>query len=352
MEKLIEKKAFILLLVIVSLAFIWLLLPYYSAVFWGAILALLFSPLKRRLEAKLKGRRNLAALITLMVCLVIVIIPVIAIAGSLVQEGTSLYQRIRSGNLDLGMFVEQARMALPSSAKQLLGHFGVDDFSSLREKLSSGAMQGSQLVASQAVNIGQNTLHFMVSFGVMLYLLFFLLRDGPQLASKIKKAIPLSERHKSNLLSKFIAVTRATVKGNIIVAATQGAIGGMAFWALGIEGALLWGVLMAFLSLIPAVGAALVWLPVAIYFLLTGAHLEGIVLIIVGVFAIGLVDNLLRPILVGKDTKMPDYVVLISTLGGMSLFGLNGFVIGPLIAALFIAAWTLFSENKGNEQES
>src|SRR5690606_13847821 len=132
------------------------------------------------------------------------------------------------------------------------------------------------------------------------------------------------------------------VKGNIVVAATQGMLGGLIFWALGIQGALLWGVIMAVLSLLPAVGAALIWLPVAIYFLATGAIWQGIVLILFGVLVIGLVDNILRPILVGKDTKIPDYVILISTLGGLSVFGLNGFVLGPLFAALFIACWDLF----------
>ena len=136
---------------------------------------------------------------------------------------------------------------------------------------------------------------------------------------------------------------RATVKGNVLVAAAQGALGGLIFWFLGVQAPLLWAVLMAFLSLLPAVGAALVWAPVAIYFLVTGAIWQGVVLIAFGVLVIGLVDNVLRPILVGKDTKMPDYVVLLSTLGGMALFGLNGFVIGPVIAALFIAAWDLFA---------
>ncbi|HRO28002.1 MAG TPA: AI-2E family transporter, partial [Luteimonas sp.] len=112
----------------------------------------------------------------------------------------------------------------------------------------------------------------------------------------------------------------------------------------GVQGVVLWSVVMAFLSLLPAVGTGLVWGPVAIYFLATGSIVEGVVLIAYGVFVIGLVDNILRPILVGKDTRMPDYVVLISTLGGMVLFGINGFVIGPLIAALFISAWDLFSK--------
>lgn len=189
--------------------------------------------------------------------------------------------------------------------------------------------------------MGQNTLQFVVSFGVMLYLLFFLLRDGPALGKRIHQAIPLADQHKRDLSAKFITVIRATLKGNLMVAATQGMLGGFIFWILGIQGPVLWGVLMAFLSLLPAVGASLIWGPVAIYFLATGALWQAGVLTAFGITVIGMVDNLLRPILVGKDTKMPDYVVLISTLGGMTLFGLHGFVIGPVIAALFIACWDL-----------
>ena len=137
-------------------------------------------------------------------------------------------------------------------------------------------------------------------------------------------------------------LVRATVKGGILVAMAQGTLGGIAFWFLGIHAALLWAVLMAFLSLIPAIGATLVWLPVAIYFLATGAIWQGVGLILYGVLVIGLVDNLLRPFLVGKGSKLPDYVVLISTLGGIEVFGLNGFVVGPLIAAMFMVSWEIF----------
>jgi predicted PurR-regulated permease PerM len=139
---------------------------------------------------------------------------------------------------------------------------------------------------------------------------------------------------------------RATVKGNIAVAAVQGLLGGLIFWILGVQGSLLWGVLMAFLSLLPAIGAGLVWAPAAAYLLMTGDIWRGVILITFCVVVIGLVDNVLRPILVGKDTKMPDWVVLISTLGGMALFGINGFVIGPLIAALFMASWDLYAQGK------
>ncbi|MEO5670916.1 MAG: AI-2E family transporter, partial [Ramlibacter sp.] len=134
------------------------------------------------------------------------------------------------------------------------------------------------------------------------------------------------------------------VKGNVIVALVQGTLGGLAFWALGIQGALLWGSLMALLSLLPAVGAALVWGPVAAYLLSTGAVWQAVALTVWGVLVIGLVDNILRPILVGKETRMPDYLVLIATLGGLAVFGLNGFVIGPVIAAIFLVTWDIFVE--------
>jgi predicted PurR-regulated permease PerM len=141
-------------------------------------------------------------------------------------------------------------------------------------------------------------------------------------------------------------VVRATVKGNLLVALIQGALGGLAFWFLGVSGALLWAGLMAALSLLPAVGAALVWLPVALYFLVTGALWQGLALSAYGVLVIGLVDNLLRPVLVGQDTRLPDYVVMISTLGGMAVFGINGFILGPLIAAMFLSAWQIFGETR------
>ncbi|WP_397476118.1 AI-2E family transporter [Pusillimonas sp.] len=347
-------RTFIILLVIVTLAFGRLLLPYYGAIFWGAILAISFMPLHRRLLTLLPGRPNLSALLTVLLVLLLVILPLTLLTGSLLQEGSNLYKRIESGELNLGGYFEQIVGALPPSLHASLERLGLTDLFSVQEKLSAGALQGSKFLASQAVNIGQNTFQFLIGLGIMLYLLFFLLRDGSPLARKIMTALPLSTEHKQLLIHKFITVVRATLKGNIVVAATQGALGGLIFWILGIEGPLLWGVIMALLSLLPAVGAAIIWLPVAAYFLVTGDYWLGTILILYGVLVIGLVDNILRPLLVGKDTKLPDYVVLISTIGGLTTFGLNGFVIGPLIAALFIAVWDLFpsaTQERSDSQE-
>ncbi|HJE28798.1 MAG TPA: AI-2E family transporter [Pseudomonas nitrititolerans] len=344
----LEQKVFLALLLVVSVAFGWILLPFYGAVFWAVILAIIFAPIQRRLLARLNARWNLAALATLFICLLVAVLPVILIAGVLVQEGTTLYKQIESGEIDIDSFVSHAKELLPASWQAQMQRFGLGDMDQIRERLASSALQGSQFLATKAFSFGQGTFQFMLSFFLMLYLLFFLLRDGRELVARIRKAVPLSDNQKRRLFSKFTRVVRATVKGNIVVAATQGALGGIIFAILGIPSAVLCGVLMAFLSLLPAVGAGVIWTPVAIYFLMKGLIVQGVILILYGVLVIGLVDNILRPILVGKDTKMPDYVVLISTLGGLSLFGLNGFVIGPLIAALFISAWGLFT-SPGNE---
>lgn len=348
----LHEKTFLALLVVVTIAFGWILLPFYGAVFWGSVLAILFAPFYRKLLIKMKQRRNLAALTTLVLVLVLVILPLTLITISMVKQGMLVYDNIRSGQLNFGVYFQQTVAALPQWVVRLLERFGIGDIATLQETLSRAATQGSQLIAKQAISIGQNTFDFLIGFGIMLYLLYFLLRDGNDLSTRIREAIPLTPVHKRHLFTKFTTVIRATVKGNIAVAAAQGALGGLIFWILGVQGALLWGVLMAFLSLLPAIGAALIWGPVAIYFLATGALWQGFTLIAFCVLVIGLVDNIMRPILVGKDTQMPDYVVLISTLGGMSLFGLNGFVIGPVIAAMFMSAWDLFSaaQHPGTEE--
>lgn len=333
--------AFTLLLAAVTIGFFAIIWPFFFAIFWGIVLAILFHPLNRRLLKRMPRSPNLAALLTLTLCLLVVILPLIAITTSVLQEAVAIYQRMNSGQFDLTHYLQQIKNALPDWALETLDKLNLSTLAEIQARLTAVAGDAAKTLASQAVNWGQNTMSFVVGFAIMLYLLFFLLRDGVALASRIKETIPLDPDHKSQLMSKFTTVIKATVKGNLAVAAAQGALGGLIFWIMGIEAPILWGVLMAFLSLLPAVGAGLIWGPVAIYFLATGDWVQGLILTAYGVLVIGLVDNILRPLLVGKDTKMPDYIVLISTIGGMTLFGLTGFVIGPTIAALFMAAWDI-----------
>jgi predicted PurR-regulated permease PerM len=342
----LEEKSFLLLLFAASLAFAWILWPFSGAILWGTVFAIVFAPLYRRLLRSMGQRPNGAALATVAIILLIVILPLIVIGALVLREASGVYKKIASGELDLKHFFRQASDALPSWASGLLDRFGLNDLGSVQERLTDELAKGSQFLASQALNIGQNTFDFIVSSFVVLYLLFFLLRDGEELTMRIRQAMPLHADQRRALFSRFTTVIRATVKGNIVVAGVQGALGGMIFFLLGIQGSLLWGVVMAILSLLPAVGAALIWVPVSIYFLVTGAVWQGVVLMAYGVVVISTVDNFLRPLLVGKDTKMPDYLVLVSTLGGIAVFGINGLVIGPVIAAMFIAAWDLFSASR------
>lgn len=336
----LERRSFLILLAAVTLAFGFILEPFWSAIFWACAVAVIFSPLQSLLASKLGDRPNLIAFITLVICMLIVVIPVIFLSIAFVQEGISLYQRIDSGEIDPKQMLLQLRDAFPI-VDELLVEFGVNP-NDIREQVTSWVQTASKFLAKETLVIGQNTFGFLVSLALMMYLTFFLLRDGSTLKNLLIKALPLGDEREQALFQKFVEVTRATVKGNLVVAIVQGALGGFIFWILDIPAPLLWGVIMAFLSLIPAVGAALVWFPAGLYLYATGAWVSATVLMAYGAIIIGLADNVLRPILVGRDTKLPDYVVLFSTIGGISLFGINGFVIGPLVAALFMAMWQIF----------
>lgn len=342
----LEDQSFLLLLIAVTVAFGWVLKPFYGAILWAIVVAVIFAPLNRELLRRMGRRPNLAASVTVLIVIAMVLLPLAMIAASLVQEASSLYEKVKSGEYDLVGYIQRVFDGLPAWATGLLDRFNLTDLPAVRDSLGSGLKKGGEVLAPQALSIGLNTFDFMVGLAIMLYLLFFLFRDGRALAERIKTIVPLRADQKTALFTRFAVVVRATVKGGILVAIAQGALGGLAFWFLGIHAALLWAVLMAFLSLLPAIGAGLVWLPVAIYLLASGAVWQGISLILYGVLVIGLVDNILRPFLIGKDTKLPDYVVLISTLGGIEVFGLNGFVIGPLIAAIFMVTWEIFSASR------
>ncbi|MDO5623257.1 MAG: AI-2E family transporter [Pseudomonadota bacterium] len=346
----LQRAVFLLLLTMATLAFFWVLSPFFGAVFWAIIMALLFQSLYRTILRRTKGRSNMAALLTLTVCVVIVVLPAVALTSTLVNEAAALVDRVRGGDVNFGAYAQQVMAALPQWLRDLMARFELVDLQSVLNRFSDGLIKTGQLLTTRALSIGQNALMFIVNLVIMLYLLFFFLRDGDQITRMIRDTVPMSRAQTQYLMEKFATVVRATVKGNVVIAIIQGTLGGLAFWALGIHGAVLWGVVMAILSLLPAVGASLVWGPVAVYLLATGSVWQGVVLALWGGVVIGLSDNALRPILVGRDTKLPDYVVLLTTIGGLSLFGISGFVIGPTIAALFIACWALFKRSQATEE--
>lgn len=344
----LEHRFFLFLLMLVTIGFGLVLQPFMGAIFWACALSVIFYPFYQWLLGRWPARRNSASLLTLLCLILMVVLPLLAIGASFVAEGVAFYSRIQSGEINPGSAIDAIKQAFPGII-EALHNFGVDT-DNLKQKFADTAVTLSKMLATSALAAGQNFAGLFMNIALMLYLTFFLLRDGHRLVDLLIKALPLGDARERMLFAKFAEVTRATVKGNLVVAVVQGALGGFIFWLLELPAPILWGVVMTFLSLLPAIGAALVWAPMAIYLYATGEAVSATVLVVYGATVIGLADNVLRPILVGRDTKLPDYLVLFSTLGGISLLGINGFVLGPLIAALFLAFWQIFMTEFNHER--
>jgi predicted PurR-regulated permease PerM len=338
----LQNAFFLGLLVIVTLSFFWLLQDFWLPIFWAAVFATLFHPLFRDCKRRCGGRAALGSVLTIALILLLVILPLLLTGFAVAAEMSGLYERVAAGQVNPQVVVDWVERNLPLVTDFLSG-LGLD-VDQLRARLSGAAVATSRFLASKAVAFGQDALRIGGLTFLMLYLLFFFLRDGRALLNTMVRALPIGDARERRLLHKFAEVSRATIKGTIVIGIVQGGIGGILFWALGIEAAVLWGVVMGFLSLLPAVGAAVVWIPAAALLMVSGQLLKGFILLLGGTLLIGLADNVIRPLLVGRDTEMPDYLILVSTLGGLALFGLSGVVIGPIVAALFIAVWEMFAD--------
>lgn len=340
----LEHRSLAWLVVGLSAAFALILWPFLGAVLWAVFIAIVFDPVHSQVLRQVgPGRRTVGALLTLALVVLVVILPLILVGSAVVDQAATVVQQVRAGEIDFSRYLQGLIDGLPGWMRAILDRFGIVNLAALQRQLTTLLAGSGQFITTHLLGLGQNTLDFVVALFVMLYVLFFLLRDGRSLTDSIARHVPLREEHTRRLMAQFVTVVRATVKGNIVIALIQGLLGGIAFAVLGLHGALLWGTLMALLSLLPAVGAALVWAPVAAWYLFHGEIWPAVGLTLWGVLVIGLVDNVLRPILVGKDTRLPDYLVLLATLGGIAVFGINGFVIGPVIAAMFLMGWNLLT---------
>jgi predicted PurR-regulated permease PerM len=333
----VQRAFFVALLLAVSLAFFWLIRSFMQPIFWAVALGIVVYPLHARLQQRLHNRKALAASISVVAVVIVVILPLIGLAAAVANEGAALYDRMQAGGMD--SLYAQIQQRMPQAAA-LIERVGIDP-ARLEEQAQQAAVTVTRTIAERALSIGSGTLRGTIFFFLMLYLLFFFLRDGPRILDALVRALPLGDQRERHLFGRFAEVSRATIKGTLVVGIVQGTIGGIAFAVLGLGAPVLWGTVMALLSILPVVGTALVWLPASIVLIVSGQIFGGIALIFVGVFVIGLVDNLLRPVLVGRDTQLPDYVILLSTLGGLAGFGLAGVVIGPTIAAFFLSIWQM-----------
>ncbi|MEH3106466.1 MAG: AI-2E family transporter [Sphingomonas fennica] len=323
---------------------------FIGALLWASIAALLFQPLFQRFARCWPQRRNLAAAMTLLVITVAVVIPAIVLASLIVDQAAGVYAQVRSGQIDFSAYFQQVHDALPLRLQRLLDSSGFDTLERVQARLSQVLASSTSTLAQRAFSIGANAAAFALAFGVSLYAAFFLLRDGDRIGPAIVRALPLEPAVAERLSAKFLSVVRATIKGSGLVALAQGALGAVTFWIVGLPAALLWGMLMAVAALLPAIGPAIIWGPVSIYLLATGSIWQAAVVVASGVLVIGLADNILRPILVGRDTGIPDWLVLVTTLGGIDVAGLSGIVLGPLAGALFITAWQILTEQRLRDQ--
>ncbi len=344
-ERSLQNAFFLTLLLLTTAVFFGLIRDLLQPIFWAAVLGTIFHPLYQWCERRMGGWSHLASAITVALIVLIVLVPLLLTGLAVGSEATLLYERITTGDLNPQSVVQWIEANLPV-ATDLLAEYGLTS-DELRKQLSTAAVGTSRYLATEALTLGQGALRVGGLTFIMLYLLFFFLRDGPHLVETIVGAAPIGDVRERRLLNKFAEVTRATLKGTLAIGVVQGALGGLLFWILGIEGAVLWGVVMGLLSFLPAVGAAVVWAPAAVLLILTGETLKGVLLLLLGTLIIGLADNILRPLLVGRDTQMPDYVILVATLGGITMFGISGVVIGPVIASLFLAVWEMFVEEYG-----
>jgi predicted PurR-regulated permease PerM len=335
------RKAFLLVLVIgVSLAFLAMLRPFLTTILMAAVFSGLAHPLYARLHRALSGNRPLAAGLTLVLTLVLVVAPLLAILGVVVNQAIRVTESIGpvvQRFVDEPTYLDQQLQRLP----------GIERIEPYREQILTRVGDivntvGSFLVSSLS-STTRGTVAFVFHFFLLLYSMFFLLMDGPGILRALLNHLPLHDDDKTQMTDRFMSVTRATVKGTIIIGVIQGTTAGLAFWIVGIPDSLFWGVVMVLLSILPAIGGALVWVPACIILAATGQVLQGILLAAFCALIVGSVDNLLRPRLVGRDTKMHDLVILFSTLGGILAFGPVGFIIGPILAGLFVTSWEIFA---------
>ena len=334
------RQVFLIVLVIaISAAFVAMIRAFLLTILLAAIFAGLCYPVYQRMLGWLRGRRALAAVTTLILLLALVMAPLLAILGAGANEALRVTETIRPR---LQQFVEQPGV-FDSYLRALPGYHYVEPYRT-QILTKAGELVGSTsafLFAALSATT-RATAVFVFHFFVLLYTMFFFLMDGPGLLRAVLPYLPLTDADKQRMVDKFVSVTRATLKGTILIGAAQGILGGLAFWAVGIDGAIFWGTVMTVLSIIPGVGGALVWVPAAIILVSSGEAARGIGLALFCALIVGSIDNLLRPRLVGQDTKMHELLIFFSTLGGLMLFGAMGFILGPILAALFLTAWEMF----------
>ena len=335
----INKWVLLLLVIFISALFLSMIHQFLMAMFLAGILSALSFPLYTRLKKKFRGRSALASATTIIIIVCVIFIPLSGLLGIVTAQAIKVGETVTP-------WVERQLSQPDIISKTLKSIPFIDKIEPYRNDIlkKAGELVSSMsgFIMQQLTALTRGTVNLLITFFIMLYCMFFFLIDGPKLLEKILYYLPLEDRDERRMLDKFTSVSRATLKGTLLIGVLQGGLAGLAFAVVGIPSAVFWGAIMAVLSIIPSVGSALVWGPAVIILLARGSIVEGIGLGVFCAVVVGSLDNLLRPMLVGKDTQMHELMIFFGTLGGIIMFGVAGMVIGPIIAALFVTIWEIY----------
>ena len=337
------RTAFVLLLVAaVTALFLAVAWPFLKPLLLGALLAGLFHPLYRWITRLLGGRQSVGAAVTLLVLLVLGLGPISIFLGIVVQQALTISDQAipwltqHLGAASTFNVNEWVMQRFPALAKYMPSQ------EQLLEQVGTAAKTAGTFLVTFASRMTVTTASFLLNLFVMLYAMFFFFKDGHKILERIFYYLPLSDEDETSMLARFTSITRATIKGTLVIGIIQGALGGIAFRVAGIEGAALWGTIMTILSIIPGIGAPLVWVPVVIVLFVNGQYVTATLLLVWCGAVVATIDNFMRPVFVGRDAQMPDLLILIGTLGGLFLFGPIGFIVGPIICGLFLTVWDIY----------
>jgi predicted PurR-regulated permease PerM len=337
------RTTFVLILVLATSAlFLAVAWPFIKPLLLGAMLAGLCRPIYEWMTRLVRGRASLAAVLTLLILLLLLVGPISAFVGIVATQALNVSDQAIP-------WVQQhfGSGSTFNTHDWLVGRFPalapyVPEQAQILDGMARAAKAAGAFLVANATEFTAGTAAFLLNLFVMFYAMFFFFRDGRKIVERIFYYMPLSHDDEMLLLKRFTSVTRATIKGTLVIGIIQGALAGIGFWVAGIDGSAFWGTIMAILSIVPGIGAALVWVPAVIYLFATGQTPTAMLLLIWCAALVGTIDNILRTVLVGKNAKMPDLLILVGTLGGLFLFGAIGFIIGPIVCGLFLTVWEIY----------
>jgi predicted PurR-regulated permease PerM len=345
----LQQASFLLILAVVSLLMAVIIWPFATALLWAALAAIMFQPLYRWMLRKMRGRRNPAALASLGVIFFAVLVPAAWLSALVFEEALALIATLQEQPIDLAASFDRVYGMLPQALQEAVDRSGWANVESAQTRLQELLAESAGMIATQAVSIGSGALSFMLAFAVGLYVMFFLLRDGERIGRILLNTVPVERSISERLAERFLGIVRATIKGSGVVGLVQGVLAGISFVIVGLESALLFGVLTTIFALVPVIGAGAIYIPIGLWLLVTGAMWQGVFVLVFGAVVISSSDNVLRPVLVGRDTGIPDWIILVTTLGGISFLGFSGIVLGPLVAGLFLASWSILQEYRDED---